>query len=267
MSIGKRVRLNRLFGHPSGRFCSIAVDHFIGYGEGLPPGLRPMRATLAAIVAGQPDAVTMHRGMALSAWEPHAGRVPLILQSSLARPDDSVREQVLEAEEAVRLGAEALAVAGFVRGATEGRFLRTVAETAQAAARCGMPLIVHVYPREFRDGAHISYAPEDIAWAVRGVWECGADVIKVPFCNEAKAFAQIVAECAVPVVIAGGPQTATLQAALEMFSVAVNCGARGVTVGRNVWAHPQITAVVRALKAVVHEGRDAPEALRCEGLA
>jgi len=264
--IGKKVRLNRLFGHPSGRLCSIAVDHFIGYGDGLPPGLRSIRATLAAIVAGQPDAVTMQRGLALSAWEPHAGRVPLILQSSLARPDDSVCEQILTPEEAARFGADALAVAGFVRGATEGRFLRTIAETAQAAERCGMPLIAHVYPREFHEGPRISYAPEDIAWAVRCGWECGADVIKVPFCNEAKAYAQIVADCAVPVVIAGGPQAATLREALTMLRTAMVCGARGATVGRNVWGHTQITAVVQAIKAVVHDGRSAEEALQLAGL-
>jgi len=46
MSIGKLIRLNRLFAHPSGRLCSIAVDHFIGYGEGLPMGLRQIQPTL-----------------------------------------------------------------------------------------------------------------------------------------------------------------------------------------------------------------------------
>ena len=68
MSIGKRIRLNRLFSHPSGRLCSVAVDHFIGYGEGIPPGLAHIRQTLAAVVAGLPDAVTMHKGIAASAW-------------------------------------------------------------------------------------------------------------------------------------------------------------------------------------------------------
>ena len=68
MSLGKRVRLGRLFSHPSGRLCSVAVDHFIGYGEGLPAGLRNVQGTLAAIVTGKPDAVTMHKGLAGAAW-------------------------------------------------------------------------------------------------------------------------------------------------------------------------------------------------------
>ena len=68
MNTGKLVRMNRLFSDPSGRLCSVAIDHFIGYPEGLPPGLRTIRPTLAAIVAGHPDAVTMHKGLAAHAW-------------------------------------------------------------------------------------------------------------------------------------------------------------------------------------------------------
>ena len=49
MNIGKLIRLNRLFAHPLRRFCSVAVDHFIGYGDGLPSGLRHMTSTLEAV--------------------------------------------------------------------------------------------------------------------------------------------------------------------------------------------------------------------------
>ncbi len=152
MGIGKQIRLQRLFSHPSGRLCSVAVDHFIGYGEGIPPGLWHLRATLEAIVAGRPDAVTMHRGIAASAWEPHAGRLPLILQSTIARPDDTVCQQIAEPEDAVRMGAEAFAVAAFVRGATEGQHLKVVAECVRAAARYDMPVITHIYPRDVPQG-------------------------------------------------------------------------------------------------------------------
>lgn len=266
MGIGKKIRLNRLFSHPSGRLCSIAVDHFIGYGEGLPEGLRRIRRTLAAIVEGCPDAVTMHRGIATSAWEPHAGRLPWILQSTIARPDDSACEQFAGPEDAVRLGADAIAVAAFVRGPTEGQHLRRVVDCVRAAWRFDMPVITHIYPRVFRDGPRISFAPEDIAWAVRCALECGTDVVKVPFCNDVTAYAEIVAECTVPVVAAGGPKTDTLAAALGMFADVVAAGARGVTVGRNVWGHDRVADVVRAAKRVIHAGQSAAEAMAAVGL-
>lgn len=78
MNTGKLVRMNRLFSHPSGRLCSKAVDHFIGYGTGLPAGLSSIQPTLVAIVSAWSDAVTMHKGIAASAWAPHAGSVSLV---------------------------------------------------------------------------------------------------------------------------------------------------------------------------------------------
>ena len=180
----------------------------------------------------------------------------MILQSTIARPDDTVCQQIAEPEDAVRLGADAFAVAAFVRGATEGQHLKVVAECVRAAARYDMPVITHVYPRDFHGGGTISYAPEDIAWAVRCAWECGSDVIKVPFCNDTAAYAEIVADCTVPVVAAGGPKSGTLEEALRMFQQVVASGAKGITVGRNVWSHERIADVIRAIKAVVHEGTE-----------
>ena len=248
MNVGKLVRINRIFSHSSGRLCSVAVDHFIGYGHGLPDGLRRIGPTLEAIAAGRPDAVTMHKGIAASAWAPYAGRIPMILQSTTARPDETAREQVATPEDAVRLGADGFAVAAFVRGATEAEHLKVVADCVREAARFDMPVICHIYPRDAQN--KISFAPEDIAWAVRCALEVGVDVVKTPYCGDVKAYAQIVADCPVPVVAAGGPKAETLPAALRMLAEVVQSGAKGATIGRNVWGFQQITAAVQAFKAV-----------------
>jgi fructose-bisphosphate aldolase, class I len=264
MNTGKLVRMNRLFSHPSGRLCSVAVDHFIGYGAGLPDGLRHIAATLAAVAAAGPDAVTMHKGIAASAWQPYAGRIPLIVQSSLVRPDDTAREQVAQPLDAVRLGADGIAVVAFVRGASEAAYLRAVADCVHDAAAFDMPVICHIYPRG-SDGV-ISFAPEDIAWAARCAAELGVDVVKTPYCGDVGAYAQIVADCPVPLVAAGGPKTATLPAALEMMAQVVRAGARGATIGRNIWGFDQIAAAVRAFKAVIHDGASADDAAKQAGL-
>ena len=104
MNLGKLIRLNRLFSHSSGRLCSVAVDHLLGYSHGMPPGLRQIAVTLSAVAAGRPDAVTMHKGIAASAWTPYAGAIPLIVQSTMARPDDTARQQAATPEDAVRWG-------------------------------------------------------------------------------------------------------------------------------------------------------------------
>jgi class I fructose-bisphosphate aldolase len=266
MSIGKLIRLNRLFAHPSSRLCSIAVDHFIGYSEGLPSGLQHIQPTLAAIVAARPDAVTMHKGMATSAWIPHAGVVPLIVQSSLCRPDDTAYETITTPEEVVRLGADAIAIVAYVRGNTEATYLRVVADYVREAARFDLPVICHIYPRDMSGVPKISYTPEDIAWAVRCAAEVGVDVVKVPYCGEVGAYAQIIADCPVPVVAAGGPKAETLEAALGMMAEVVQSGARGATIGRNVWGFENITAAVQAFKAVIHDGKSPQDALQLAGL-
>jgi fructose-bisphosphate aldolase, class I len=265
MNTGKLVRINRLFSHPSGRICSVAVDHFMGYGQGLPPGLRHIATTLAAVASACPDAVTMHKGIAASAWQPYAGRIPLILQSTAARPDDTAREQVAEPEDAVRLGADGFAVAAFVRGATEAAYVRTVADCVRQAARFEMPVICHIYPRDA--SGKISFTPEDIAWAVRCAVEVGVDVVKTPYCGDVQAYGQIVADCPVPLVAAGGPQADTLRAALEMAAQVVEAGARGAVIGRNIWGFKQISAAVQAFKAVIHDGKRPEDAMRQAGLA
>ena len=267
MNIGKQIRLNRIFSHSSGRLCSVAVDHFIAYGEGLPAGLRHIQATLDALVAARPDAVTMHKGIAASCWQPHAGRVPMIIQSSAIRVDDTAMEQFATPEDAVRLGADAFAIAAFVRGPTEAAYLRRVAENVREAARFDLPVICHIYPRSFNGKVAVSYEPEEIAWAARCAIEAGADVVKTPYCGDVSAFAQIVADCPVPLVAAGGPKADNLQAALAMMCEVVQSGASGATIGRNVWGFDRISAAVEAFKAVLHDGSSPAQALHASGLS
>lgn len=268
MSIGRQIRLNRLFAHPSGRLCSVAVDHFIGYSpETVPEGLRDIAQTLELIVAGRPDAVTMERGILANAWTPHAGVVPAILQSTICRPDDTCHEQIAEPEDAVRMGADAIAVAGYVRGATESLYLNNIAKVVKAAARYDLPVITHIYPRVFEGGTRISFVPEHVAWAARCALEVGSDVIKVPYCNDAAAYGQIVRESPVPVVAAGGPRTETLLDALRMFEAIVKSGARGATIGRNIWGFPRVTGNLIAIKAVIHDGASPEDAVKIAGLA
>lgn len=254
MGLGKRVRLNRLFGHASGRMCSVAVDHFVAYHLGMPEGLADLPRVIGAVVAGAPDAITMTKGTALSCWAPFAGRIPFIVQSVAARPDDSADEQLSTPEDAVRVGADAFAIVAYLRGPSEAAHIRRVANAVRDAERWDMPVIVHTYARRFTsDGAEISFRPEDTAWAVRCAIEAGVDVVKVPYCGDVASYTQIVDSCPLPVVAAGGPKAGSLQEALAMAREVVASGARGMTVGRNIWGFPDVTRAVEEFKTVVHD--------------
>jgi fructose-bisphosphate aldolase, class I len=262
VNLGKKIRLSRIFSHQSGRLCSVAVDHFIGYQKGLPAGLTDLPATLARLVAAGPDAVTMNKGVALTCWAPHAGKAALIIQAGCFTANDSVIEVMTDPDEVVRLGADAIAVAIGVYGPNEGRYLKILGSKVTEAARHDLPVIAHIYPRAFSGGdARILHDPDSIAWAVRAGIECGADIIKVGYTGDVASFSQIVRSSPVPIVAAGGPKAETQMEALTLIGQAIEAGAMGATIGRNIWGAPDPGKALRAFKAVIHEGKSASEAV------
>ncbi len=254
MDLGKKIHLHRIFAHASGRLCSVALDHFIACGNTLSdvPGL------LAKVVDGDPDAVTLQKGMAKNAWGPYAGRVPLIINSLSFTPDDRVLDQIARPGDVLRLGGDAIAVAIGVRGPNESRYIKILADIVEEADRLGLPVMAHIYPRDFSGEPRIVHDPDNILWAVRCGVECGADVIKVPFTGDADSYRQIVATSPVPVVAAGGPKMETLEDALEMMRGVISSGARGATIGRNIWGSSDPKAALLAFKSVIH-GESEPD--------
>lgn len=251
-SLGKQIRLQRIFSHPSNRILSVAVDHLINYPVGLPAGLRTMAQTLEQIVAAQPSALTMNKGIAKRFMPPHAGKVPLIIQSMALRPDDSCFADTAAVAEVAALGADAIAVAMFVHCEMEIQYIRHLSKIVREAEQYGLPVIPHIYPLSSGDERHsVTHDPEDIFYAVRVALEMGVDVIKVPFTGDAASFRDIVAVTPVPVVTAGGPKCETLDDAINMVREVVRSGAAGSTIGRNVWGFHNMTHAVEQLKAAM----------------
>lgn len=268
VSIGREVRLKRIFSNPSGNLFGVAVDHFVGYGNAVSGGLASLPKALAATLEGKPDSVTIQAGTAKHLWASHAGKAALIVQGGCFTVDDRVSELIARPIDAVRLGADALAVAIPVRGLTEGKYLKWLTDSVREASEFNIPIIAHIYPRDYsknKDGEIVFY-PDEIAWAVRCGIETGVDIIKVGYPGDKKAFADIVASCPAPIVIAGGPKEPTLGAALSSTRDALDAGAKGAVVGRNVWGAKDIQKASRAYYAVIHDGVKAEEALNSAGL-
>jgi class I fructose-bisphosphate aldolase len=252
-ALGKATRLARIFSHPSGRILSVAIDHLINYPEGIPPGLRTLGHSIDQIIAGEPNSITLNKGAAMRFLPRHAGRVPFILQSMALRPDAPRFGSQTSVEEAVALGADAIAVAMFVKGPTEIDYVRHLGEVVRESERFGLPVIPHIYPLSSGDEKTTAvHDPESIFYAVRIALEMGADVIKVPYTGDVASFRDIVSLTPVPVVTAGGPKCATLEEAEQMMRDVARSGAQGSTIGRNIWGFPDIPGAVRRLKAALH---------------
>jgi class I fructose-bisphosphate aldolase len=258
MGLGTTIRTARIFSHGSGSLFGAAIDHFVGYGDVRAGGLADLPHALSKIIAAGPDSVTMLAGTAKQLWAPYAGKAALIIQGGCFTADDRVQQLIATPEDAVRLGADALAVAIPVRNASEGIYLRWLTDSVRAAAPLEMPVVAHIYPRTVDN--KIVFDPEGIAWAVRCGIETGVDVIKVGYPGDEAAFAEIIASCPTPIVMAGGPKTATFTEALQQIAEGQRAGARGAVVGRNMWGATDVTAAALAYKSVIHDGQTAEAA-------
>jgi len=260
MLLAKRARLNRIFRSPSGRLVTVAIDHPIAFD--LPDALRPIREVLPRIVAGEPDAITMMKGIAEQCYEPYAGRVPLIVQTTCFTPGIPQRDhQIGFVEDALRLGADAVAMTITVGTTYQGPLVSMLGRLVREATPVGLPVVAHIYPKGELVAEDERYSVRWVLYAARLGAEVGVDLVKLFYTGAAESFREVVEACPVPVVAAGGPRLDSLRAVLEMARGVVDSGAAGVTYGRNVWGAEDIPGVLRALRAVVHDDARVDDAL------
>lgn len=121
-----------------------------------------------------------------------------------------------------------------------------------------IPVIIEALP--FGLGRTADYTPENISFAVRASAELGADVVKTAWPGDKEAFRRIVDACFVPVIVLGG--AASDEAGiLAMVADAIDAGAAGIAIGRNVWQQPDPALMLKRLHAIVHDGATAQSAL------
>lgn len=249
-SLGKQIHMNRIFRHANGRILAVAADHMINYPIGMPEPLRHIEQTLAAIVEGRPSSITLNKGVAMRCFAPYAGRVPLIIQQMALTPGRLGFADHAEPEEAAAMGADAIAVAIFVKGRDELDHMKHLADTVRKAGVVGLPVVPHIYPVIEKDGATvISNTPEDVFYAARTGLEMGADFVKVPYTGSPDTYRDIVSCMPIPMVASGGPRCDTLDEAILMLRGVAASGAAGTTIGRNAWGFPDIPGTIRRLKS------------------
>ena len=253
-TLGKTIRLERLKNPASGRILTVAVDHAPSYG--VLPGIEGICRVVDRVATAGPDAMVMMKGTAKGCFAPHAGRVALILKCSTISPHhpefDVCASRV---EEALRLGADAIAMALTVGSADQALLLARLGALGREAETVGLPVIVHCYPCGDLVPPDERYSVKQVGYASRLVMELGVDIVKTFYTGSAETFAQVV-EMAAPalVVAAGGPRLETDGDVLRMAYDVVRAGADGITFGRNIWQSDTVAGIIGALQHVVHAG-------------
>ncbi len=259
--LGKTVHLKRLQNPASGRILTVALDHAPSYG--VLDGLQNIKQITEQVAAGNPEAILMMKGTAERCFEPYAGRIALILKSSTLSPLHPEHDVwVSHVEDALRLGADAIAMAVTFGSAQQTALLANLAGLVREAEPVGLPVIVHAYPNGELVPPEERFSARRVGYASRAAMELGVDIVKTFYTGSAETFAQVV-EMAAPalVVAAGGPRLETEADVLRMAEAVRQAGAAGLTFGRNVWQSRNPARMIRALAYILHQGGPVNEAL------
>jgi DhnA family fructose-bisphosphate aldolase class Ia len=241
-------RLNRIF-RPDGRAFIVAFDH--GMIDGPAAGMEKPAGTLAQIVAGGADAILTSYGTA-TRFAKEIARLGLILR--LDGGGTSLGEMgqggmFYTVADALRLGADAVAVSAFPGAPDEAESLGRLAEVIGEAHAWGIPVMGEMVPGGFDSPPELRTA-RSVSIAARVGAELGSDWMKIPY---AEGFEQVTETCYVPAVILGGAKKGSERVMLENIRAALDVGAKGVAIGRNIFQAPNVQAMTAAVAALIHD--------------
>lgn len=247
-------RMNRIF-KPDGRTLIVAMDH-VGFENKPLPGLINADAAIVKCVSAGADAVMTTPGTAQSCMNAFGDAAFIMTIPTAERPaiDNAV-------ENALRLGADAVKVLVYP---FEHHPESTVLNLTWLGAECaawGMPLLAETIPGGWAGGDDMR-TPDALAAAARIGAECGADFIKTMATSDPADFQIVADNSPVPVVILGGAKADNDRALLESIKIALDNGAAGVAMGRNLWGHPSPERITAAVASLIHGNASVDEALK-----
>ena len=261
MLSGKVIRLGRLFRRATGKSVIIALDH--GRRHGPIKGLEKFRKTVSKLVEADIDAIMATPSMIERVAEEIAGRVAVVARidgtGSVRGPDETDDRLISSVERAVRVGADSVSVMLYPGSEREAQLWEKLARVVEEADVYGMPVLAEVIPKP----PHLpdKLSPDAIAYGSRIASELGADIVKTLYPGKKDVFREVIDKIPVPVVVLGGPKTEDFRGFLSMVKDAIEAGAKGVAIGRNVFQQDDPLKAANALSLIVHRGLGPEEAL------
>ena len=246
---GMKNRLARIFNPADGRTIMLAIDH--GYFQGPTTGLERVDVNILPLVP-EADTLMLTRGMLRGVVPPTLTK-PIVIRAT-GGPSilkELSNEQIaMDIEDSIRLGVCGMAAQVFIGGEYESQSVLNMTKLVDLGLRYGIPtLAVTAVGREMARDARF------FRLATRICAELGAHFVKTYYVEE--GFETVTTQCPVPIVIAGGKKQPEPDA-LTMAFRAINEGASGVDMGRNIFQSESPYAMLKAVKAVVH-GNETPE--------
>jgi fructose-bisphosphate aldolase, class I len=248
---GSDRKLARLFHPETGRAVVLPLDH--GVAEGMLPGIEEPQRLIELATSLPVQAVMLNKG----ALRAYLSELPL---ASLAVAQLSggtrhclppyARSLVCSVAEALRLGADMVAVQVNIANELEDRMLADLGAVVDEAHALGAPVLALISPKGDRVVNEMD--PTLINHCIRLGSELGADITGVPYSDDARGFSRALAASTVPVLVTGGPSKADFKSFLAMLEAALAAGAAGTCLGRAILAQPNPRTALRRVVEIVH---------------
>jgi len=246
---GMKNRLARIFNPEDGRTVMLAIDH--GYFQGPTSGLERIDVNILPLVPDA-DVVMCTRGILRTVIPPSVTK-PVVIRASggpSILKELSDEQIAMDMEDCIRLGVCATAIQVFIGGQFESRSVVNMTRLVDAGLRYGIPTMAVTAV-----GKDLERNAKYFRLATRMCAELGAQYVKTYYVEE--GFGTVTAACPVPIVIAGGKKRPELDA-LKMAYNAIDQGASGVDMGRNIFQSDCPAGMMKAVNAIVH-GKEKPE--------
>lgn len=250
---GMKNRLSKIFNPKTGKSLMLAFDH--GYIMGPTQGLERLDLSIPDLIEDA-DCLMATRGALRTCISPIQDKAIALrcsAGSSVLREDMSREVIGVDIEDAIRMNVSCLAIQTFMGAEGECKAIENLVKTIDMGNRYSIPVLGVVAV-----GKEMERTAKYFLLATRMLAEFGASIVKSYYCED---FEKITAACPVPIVIAGGKKVPEKEA-LEMAYRAINEGAAGVDMGRNVFQSESPKAMIKAIKAVVHENNTPEEAYK-----
>lgn len=268
METGKVLRLRRVFSKD--KAVVIPIDHAL-YSEPV-EGIENLEKLVSIISQTPADAILITPAM-LTRVKNVIGSLATVVRidgthtrlgSHLERID-----LVTSVEHALRVGADMVVINVFVGTENEDELLRKLGKVATTCFEWGLPLMAEMIPSYILNYHYAKEeknydrkrAADEIKLASRLGAELGADVIKTHYTGSIDTFREVVSTTPVPIVIAGGPKMREDKDFLQLVSKAIQAGAKGICMGRNVWQRKNIKGMILALCHIVHDNAQVEEVI------
>ena len=256
----KTHRWNHIFCE-DGKALIVAMDHPAVFG--MMEGLEKSGEVICKIRAGGADAILTTYGV-VTRFAEEIGDMGIVLRvdggGSMLAPEHGPMQLIYNVYDALRVGADAVGCMGMPGSKYESETLPYLSDLIAQCAEWNVPVMAEMLPGGFENPAEM-WTPENIGHACRIGAELGVDFIKTAYSGDVASFRAICEQVYVPIVVLGGSKSKDPRDLLNGIYEAMQAGASGVAVGRNIWRYPEPDKMTAAIAAIIHEDATVDTAL------